>query len=443
MQPLSAYMETPFSIPDLGLGYIAAALKRNGHHVSVMDFNAVTSPEKFRGRLTDEMPEVLGVKIFTKDVGAAKKTISIIRETLPRSTVVIGGPHPSSESPGELMQDFPDVDFAIRGEAEETLPQLLEGMGDGHPHTPPGNAERINGLVWREGGRVMANPISFTRELDRIDFPLWELFDPADYSVRLLSAGEMRGNTAPIITTRGCPGKCSFCTAYNVNGRRIRFRSPGNVIEEMKLLYNEYGVRAFMFQDNCFTSLRGNLVAICEGVIESGMDIQWDCASYESLRNLTDETLSLMYRAGCRMIHMGIESASERTRKRMNKSCSLSEITEKAGVVRGNGIKVGAWFMVGFPEETRKEMQETIDYALSLGAELVTITPCFPLPGTEVYNYLRERYGIERIDWSDFDIRRSRYPMSELSSVRLAMLLKLVRFRMGLRSRLRNFLARS
>lgn len=443
MVPLISFVAEPPNIPDLGLGYIATSLKNHGHQVYIRDWNMNPSARDFKEWLAAIKPEVIGIKVFTKDVGAAKKTISIIREILPQIIIVIGGPHLSAVDPVELMDDFEGYDFAIKGEAEISFPSLLAeisgaGINDGKSFISQEKAKRIPGLVWRDEEEVYCNPVFLIHDLDKIDFPLWEMFHPDNYLVDMLGSTMKEGSTAPIITTRGCPGKCSFCSAYTISGRKIRYRSPSNVFEEMSMLYDRYNVRKFMFQDNCFTSHRENLMNLCEGILNDRMDIEWDCVSYERLDNLTDETLSLMYRAGCRMIHIGIESGSEDIRKVMNKSCSLRDITEKVKVIQRNGIKVGAWFMIGFPEETKEEMQKTINYAFSLGAELITFTICFPLPGTQVYHYIKEKYKFDRIDWSSFDIYNSKYPVSQLSSKKLTRLLKSIRFRILMREKLKK-----
>lgn len=442
-QPITAFVKEPPNIPDLGLGYIAAALNKSGHSVYVRDWNMDPSAGDFKKWLSANRPDVIGLKVFTKDVFAAKKTIMYIRETLPHSIVIIGGPHPSSVDPAELMDDFAACDFAVKGEAELSLPALFYEISHKGENSYDGrlaqqNALKIPGLVWRDKDQVYSNPIAFMHDLDSIDFPCWEMLDPDNYDVDMLGSAMKEGNTAPVITTRGCPGKCSFCSAFNVNGRKIRTRSPENVIKEMLLLYTKYKARKFMFQDNCFTSIKENLIRICELIIREKMRIEWDCVSYERLNNLTDETLPLMYKAGCRMIHMGIESGYEKTRKTMHKACSLEEITAKNQLIRKSGIKVGAWFMLGFPGETENEMKESISYAFSLGAELVAFTACFPLPGSSVYSYIKEKYGFDKIDWSAFDIYSSDYPASEVSSQKITRLLKMVRLRIRVNKKIRK-----
>lgn len=439
MQPLNEFVAEPPNIPDLGLGYIATALKKRGHIIHVMDWNKKTTAKDFKAWLKENRPEVVGIKVFTKDVGAAQKTISLAREVMPDTVIVIGGPHPSAvDHDGELMEDFACCDFAIRGEAELSFPSLLHEISHNMENSTNGSivqesALKIPGLVWRGKERVYSNPIVLLHDLDTLEFPAWELLDPKDYDISMFGSTQKEGNTVPIITTRGCPGKCSFCSAFNVNGRKIRARSPENVLKEILFLHETYNARKFMFQDNCFTSVKENLVKLCQLIIKEKLQIEWDCVSYERLSNLTDETLSVMYKAGCRMIHMGIESGSPKTRKVMNKSGSLDEIAEKVSIVQGNGIKVCAWFMLGFPGETKEDMKTTIRYSFSLFADMVTFTACFPLPGSQVYRYLKELYGFDRIDWANFDISRSPYPVSRLTSQKLTRLLKFVRFRLRLK----------
>ena len=432
MVPLTYFVEHPPNIPDLGLAYITSSLKNHGYDVYIRDWNADTSIENFRKWLNENQPEIVGIKVFTKDVAAAQKTIAIIRETLHETTIVIGGPHPSASEPEDLMDDFIDCDFAIRGEAEESLPSLLsEIKNSGDKDTKPVGEryKNVPGLVWLEEGNVFSNPISLVHNLDNIDFPCWEMFNPKDYSVNMLGSTLKEGYTSPIITTRGCPGKCSFCCAYNINGRKIRYRSPSNVLKEMSLLYNKYNVKKFMFMDNCFTSNKENLINICEGILNEKMVIEWDFVSYEKLDNLTGSTLSLMYRSGCRLIHMGIESGSEKTRRVMNKSCSLKEITEKIKVIQDTGVKVGAWFMIGFPEETKKEIRETTDYAFSVGVDMMQFSTCFPIPGSQVYHYIKGKYKFLKMDWGAFNIYDSIYPISQLSSKELKKIYRIIRFR--------------
>ena len=125
MTPLTSFVDHPPNIPDLGIAYLTSSLKNRGYEVHIRDWNADPSVDNFRKWLKENQPAVVGIKIFTKDVAAAQKTIRIIRETLQGTTIVIGGPHPSASEPADLMDDLIDCDFAIRGEAEESLLSLI------------------------------------------------------------------------------------------------------------------------------------------------------------------------------------------------------------------------------------------------------------------------------------------------------------------------------
>jgi len=441
MTPISELVELPPDIPDLGLGYIAASLKDSSHNIIIMDWAMKLSSGDFKSWLAANKPELIGIKIFTKDVSAAKKTISIIREIIPEVIIVIGGPHPSAVDPIRLMEDFSKCDFAIKGEAEISLSSLLTEISEREKNSDRGfiNKERaikIPGLVWRDKDSVFANPISLCHDLNKFKFPPWEIMDLNKYTINMLGS-EKEGATAPIITTRGCPGKCTYCSAHNISGRKIRSRSPENVFNEMSILYSKYGVKKFMFMDNCFTANKKHLKLICKLIINDRMNVEWDCNSYENLGNLTDEMLALMYDAGCRMIHMGIESGSEHTRKKMNKLSDLSDIDKKIKLIKKNRIMIGAWFMIGFPGETKKEMNKTIRYAFSLNPDLLTFTIVYPLPGTKIYKYMQDKYKFQNIDWSNFDIYNSEYPLSELSSKKLKWSLKRIRLSIRIRNKVK------
>ncbi|MEO5355761.1 MAG: radical SAM protein [Nitrospirae bacterium YQR-1] len=431
MQPFKEFVKYPPNIPDLGLGYIVSALKKHGHDVTIMDWNMNLTVSGFKKWLVDNAPQCVGVKLFTKDVGAAKETVKIVRETLPEAFIVIGGPHPSSTEPGELMSDFSICDYAIKGEAEQSFPLLLSAINGKSRHVGLEHAvaSAIPGLTWRSNTGVCANPISLHTGLDDIDFPDWDMINPMNYFATIHGSDKSVGVPAPVITTRGCTGKCSFCDVHNISGRKIRFRSPENVFKELCFLYDNYNVRSFMFQDNSFTSIKNNLVKLCQLMVDSDMKVEWDCVSYERLDNLTPEVLSLMYKSGCRMIHLGIESGSEQTRKVMNKHGSLEMINEKIRLIAESGIEPFAWFILGFPGESRAQMQQTIKFAFSAGTPLVKFNLCFPLPGTDVYYYIKNKYKFDTIDWGNFDIYKSPYPVSELTSKQLTRLYQIVRWR--------------
>ncbi len=384
--------------------------------------------EAFAASLRQQSPELVGIKAFSKDVAAAAATAAVARNILPDATIILGGPHPSCAEPTEIMHDFPDIDFAFRGEAEAGLPRLAALLAAGPPSMDALAA--IDGLAWRDGDQVRHTPSPVHGDLTTLPHPDWRQLDPRQYQpVQFRAAADAAAPMlpAPIITTRGCPGQCSFCSAWRINGKRIRFRDPEDVVDEMAMLQHDYGVQNFMVMDNCFTSSKEHFTSICRGILRRNITATWDCCSYERLDHLTDDTVALMRQAGCRMLHLGIESASTSIRGQLQKHCSLDGYRRVVSLCKRHGIAPVAWFILGFPGETVADMRETIRFGLGLGATQCTFTPCFPLPGSAVYASLQAKHGVERIQWVDFDVKRSPWPMHAGSTAQLRRMLLLGR----------------
>ena len=429
MVPITSLMKHVPSFPDLGLGYLATAIKKSGYDVSLQSWNMNPSVENFKKYIKKNNFGVIGIKVFTKDIAAANKTMRLIRATLPETIIVVGGPHPSTSEPEDLMIDFLDFDFIFRGEAERGLPLLLKEIAENGKHPSLENLKNIPGLVWNSGDTVHANKPFLNPDLDSFGMPLWEIMHPKNYKAPRIPGGPKDGYSAPIIVTRGCPSMCSYCAAYKINGKRVRARSAISVLEEIDLLYNKYNVRHLFFLDTRFTHNGDTVAEICERILRNRMDIAWDCVGYENLHALSEDMLKLMKRAGCKSISMGIESASDIIRKSIQKQGTAKEIFQKVRMVKDIGIGVRTFFMIGFPGETKKDIEATVNYAFSLPADFLQFEIVCPHPGTELLHSLKEKYGIDRIDWESFDVYRSPYPLSGVGSLELYRKLKKIRRR--------------
>ncbi|MDY6855659.1 MAG: radical SAM protein [Thermodesulfobacteriota bacterium] len=428
MVPVTSLMRRIPRFPDLGLGYLATAIRNSGHNVSVRSWNMDPSVKDFKRYIQENSFDIIGIKVFTKDVAAAKKTIRIIQSVSPHTVIILGGPHPSTSEPEEVMSDFPESDFIFRGEAEIGLPLLIQLIGEKRKNTSQ-NLKGIPGLVWREGDAIHSNSPVFVSDMDAFGIPLWDLMTPKTYKAPGIPGGPVHGNTAPIIVTRGCSSRCTYCAAYKINGKKVRSRSAKAVVEEIGLLHDQYNVRHLAVMDTRFTQNEGIVTEICEGIVKNNLHIAWDCIGYQGLTSLNKDTLQSMKRAGCRFINVGIETGSDAIRKRIKKQAMTMEIFEKVQQIKDTGIDIRAFFMLGFPGETKRDIQETIDYAFSLSVESVQFDIVCPHPGTDLLGYLKERYCVEKIDWEKFDVYTSPYPLSEISSKELYRILKKVRRR--------------
>lgn len=381
--------------PSLGLAYLAGSLLRK-HEVEIIDFGKIGRKEDlFRTALKRFQPDVIGFQCYTSEIGEAKKLAGISRQELPEAVVVAGGPNPTL-CPEETMRKLgPCVDYILRGETEETFPKFLENMRNraAFPDIP--------GLVWRENGGVRINEMSLVRDINALPLPAWSLVKPQEYPPAQHGAFFKQFPIAPIITTRGCPFSCSFCTAPILSGKTVRKRSAESVMSEIELLYRDFGIREIHIVDDNFTLDKAHAVSVLKKIIESGLPISLSFPNGVRINTLDAELLDLMRQSGVYLISVGIESGSDDTLKRMNKQLTVKLIREKTALIKSKGIDLAAFFVIAFPDETVEDIRKTIKFSLELPVLRANFFTFFPLPGTPVCDRLRESGGIGSEDISD------------------------------------------
>jgi len=382
-------------IPDIGLGYIAASIRKKGFDVDILDCALLGFGfDDFERRIRQLRPDVVGFKVFSKDVPAVQGQLESIRDVVREAKIVVGGAHPSGVIE-EIFKDFPGADFAFVGEGEEGFPALLDHLQRGEGY------EEISGLVYKgKDGDVHHNPQEFIEDLDGLGFPAWDLIDPRKYPPAPEGSFAKSFPIAPIIATRGCPYRCTFCAVKNTTGRKIRYHSVDYVIDELELLYKEYGIKEFHFEDDNFTAKKNYVIDICKGIISRGMKIHWSCPNGIRLDTLDDEILAAMKRSGCYSVAVGIESASERIRERMMKKLDTPTIEEKVRLLRKHGIKVHGFFILGYPEETREDIEMSLKFSRKLPLNTVYFNIFNPFPGTRIYDELKAAGRLEGFDWA-------------------------------------------
>lgn len=389
--------------PHLGLGYLAASLKRSGHDVVLLD--GLREPVRYDGAY-----DLVGVSAMTTYFPEAVREVRRAKERGHR--VIVGGPHAIADPVGSLEQS--GADFSCSGEGELVLGELMNG-------TPPAE---IPGLVWRDGGTIRQNtgPI-FYPEIDDFGEPDWDAIDPRTYPPAPHGMIARAFPLAPIVTTRGCPYRCSYCSAPITAGRRMRYRDPQRVVDEIQRLVEEYGVREIQIEDDNFTLKRDHVLAICDEILARGIRVHWSLPNGVRIDRLDVEMLAKMKQAGCYLMALGIESASQRILDLVSKKLDLAIVREQVGNVVAAGIEAWGFFMIGFPTETREEIDRTVEYALSLPLHRVQFTKTTPLPGTPIYDWWKAEWGRGRdIDWStfnyyEFDSDWSEVPAAELNRI--------------------------
>jgi anaerobic magnesium-protoporphyrin IX monomethyl ester cyclase len=398
VQPVKDKRHTLNLMPPLGLGYLASSV-RPGHDVKILDcvkenFNMA----EFKVYIEKNAPDVVGFTAFSCDLDSVKKSIKVAKEINPGIITVAGGPHPSGDPEGTMRYiDF--LDFVLAGEAENGFPLFIEQLSK---EPQERNFKDIPGLVWRENGKINSNPKIFVENLDTIKFPSWDLLGLDKYKGVPNGVFTKQYPFAPIIVTRGCPYLCTFCSAHNIVGRKLRYRSIDNVMEEIKILYSGYGIREIHIEDDNFTFDIEFAKEFCRRLIKLNLSLTYSCPNGVRLDRIDMELLSLMKRAGFYNIYVGIESGSPRILKHMRKNLSLEEISKKVDLIKEAGLEVSGYFILGYPEESMKDMEMTISFAMSLKLDWAQFATFIPIPGSDIMNDEYVKKVSESISWSDF-----------------------------------------
>ncbi len=394
---ISDNADEPIPFP-LGLGYLAATLRRKGFETRLIDaclgkarrlekgpfyHIGLTSAEVAESTL-EYSPDIVGISVpFTSRYQAALDLLETIRKRLPGIPVIAGGMH-ATVAPESLLES--GFDAVIMGEAEESFIGFLQ---EGSEAVTDGVARRTSGRI------VISDRTRLVRDLDTLPFPARDLL-PFDLYLKRSGGRWIRPGlkVASVITSRGCPYRCTFCSAFRVVGRRYRKRSAENVLEEIEELVRRYQVEVIAFEDDNLTADRKRAVAIFEGIASRFPGLKWITPNGVSIRDLDMELIKLMKRSGCRSVNLAFESGDERILKEVMKK----DLDPEAGRrvrrwCREAGIAVNGYFILGMPGETMETMERTRDYALSLDLDGIGIFIATPFPGTELYDRcLKEGY---------------------------------------------------
>lgn len=379
-------------LPPLGILYLVGALRRDLDPpllaVKVVDYALAGMTPRRLSRLLDEFsPDMVGISGLTVEADLMVQVARLSREGDRRRVVVVGGPHATSD-PGHLLAPG-HVNCVALGEAEQTLPELIACLRrGGDPRTVPGLA-----LPEEGGAPVFTPPRQLLASLDDLPEPAWDSIRLADYSARPVYAMSQSLKTPPaavIMTSRGCPYGCVYCHKYF--GRKVRARSPAHVLDEMEILYHRYGAREFHLIDDFFNFDLERVQTICRMVNERGLEVSLAFPNGIRGDNLDEETLQAMKRAGTYKIYVAVESGSTRVQKYIGKRMKLDVLQRNITLASRLGIIVSAFFMIGFPTETREEMEETIRFAVKSRLNGANFFKVVPFPGTKLAEMWAETY---------------------------------------------------
>lgn len=392
--------------PPLGLASIGAIAYEEGHEVVIMDAAEWDWPQ-LEHKISEVEPELVGLTCWTIERGQCFKAAHLARKIAPHAKIVIGGPH-ATAFPDHIFIKTP-ADYVVRGEGEETFRELL------HVLVSDKDIRQVHGLAYRNGETfTLTEPRQLIHNLDKLPNILHAQFDYDNYR----GLHDTKLKSAAVITSRGCPFKCSFCSSAVYWGNKYRTRSVANVIREVESLYHDHGIRAILFFDDNLTIDRSRCLALSSAMTELKLDLVW---AAEGSVKVDRELLVAMRRAGCYRLDFGIESGSPAVLKRINKPFTVDDSKRAFNLCRESGIRPNAYLIIGSPGETRESVSQTVRLMREIQPDVCTPNPgLWILPDTDIYHMSLQQGLITKENFLDSDstfVYTGEHSLSELESL--------------------------
>lgn len=405
----------------LGIGYLASASKDLGHDVRILNldnpspsenlyfhkkdvfYSRKQAQERYWESVRDDSlpvwkelrdvlaafnPEIIGISILTPEVASSVKVTKICKEMLPEVFVIWGGVHPTYEDKSSL--DFAGVDVVARGEGESIFLNIVHALSEDRCW------KGLPGISYKTNNEFVRNQDACLIEnLDELKNPLRsELYFPE--RMHPLAYGS-------IITARGCPWRCAFCTSRDFWKGKVRFRSAKNVVSEIKEIKKKYKIKVFTFWDDTFTIKKEFVENFVEEILAQKVDIMWRTATRADV--LDEQLARKLRKAGCIHLELGLESGSERMLKIIKKDIDLKMVREGLKIIRNAGIRSGVFLMTGFPEEIREDIEETRKYLSTIEPDEIVLNIFDPMPGSELFKTCRDMGLLpDPVDWEHFPL---------------------------------------
>jgi len=385
----------------LGLMYLASYIREYGDcELKILDASTRINLKRWEGdflkfgytndmianEIVDFQPDLVGISsmftINSKGVHDVTKIIKHINKNIP---VIVGGAH-ASAFPHWILKDQ-NVDAVVKGEGEETLLEIINCIKNKRQFCG------VKGIIYRKDGRIIENsPRSFIKNLDTIPFPARDLVDMNIYFYEKYNyAHSMSPPRSTVVSSRGCPYKCTFCSIHSLWRHTYRMRKPEKVVDEIAYLVSNYGVKEIAFFDDNISVSKKRMLEICNEIIKRKIKIKWCTPNGIAIWTLDKEVVSKMKESGCYKLTFGIETGSLNTQKFIRKDhIDLERSKELIQHCNKIGIWTHSTFIIGFPYESEKDIMQTIEYAVNCGVDMATFFIATPYPGTELYDIYQQ-----------------------------------------------------
>lgn len=421
-------------LPPMGLGYLASVVENMGIEVKILDclirgweneenindtmVRVGLSYADIENYIREFNPDLIGINCqFSKQYKIYHEMFSLIKRVKPNCITVAGGPH-VSVCPDEVLKDS-CCDFIIIGEGEESFKDLIIALNESD------NFNSIDGIGWKSKEKVNINEKKrWINDIDSIPFPAYHLMDLHLYFGLTSSHGlRHKKHFSPIMTSRGCPAKCTFCSAHKVWGRKYRMRSVENVIEEMRILKEKFGIEELMFEDDNVTANAKRAKQLFSSMIEEKFNFVWDTPNGVGVWSLTEELIDIMKESGCIRLNFPVESGSQRVLTEIiKKPLNLNKVKRLIQHCRRIGLDYGMFLVIGLPGETIDDIWSSIRFAAECGCYNPHISVATPYPGTKLFDLCTDQelfsrefrlddlfvksFLIKTTDWNENDLRK-------------------------------------
>ncbi len=377
----------------LGLAYIAANLERSGHEVTILDSPALGIGHKdIPTRIGGHVYGIAGVTMLTPMYSRSIDVVRTLRNAFPKMRIVVGGAHPTI-LPEETLRENPEIDFAVIGEGEKAMLDLVDALEQGK------GTDKVSGLGYRMNGEIRIQPpASAVADLDDLPMPARHLLPMHAY--RMTRSRSRSSHAYTVSVARGCPFNCAFCC--RIFGKKVRHHSVTRILEEIQTLVEDYGAEEINLEADTLTMNKAFVRSLCEGLVSSGLSkkVIWTCES--RVDTVDVDLLVKMKEAGCWQISYGVETGTQRLLDLIQKGITLEQIEKTFAFTKRVGIGIRAFYMLGLPTETREESHRTISFARKLDAEWSQFTIFTPFPGAALYELAVKDGGLRSHDWADY-----------------------------------------
>ena len=367
----------------LGLMSLAAYVRQFGHtDISLLDFNVPGKFEQLEEYLIKENPSVVGLSGLTVDKDCIHHTARRVKAWNPRCLVICGGPYASAS--WNKVVDDPNIDIAVIGEGEGTFLEILEKYFSGQSLTGILGAAMGGpaGAVIKAGNR---DPIM---DLDSLPYPAYDLID-LDYYASMESPTSIGCRPyIAIFSSRACPYRCTYC--HDIFGKTFRAMSPEKMVAQVEYYLTRYGINDFEFMDDIWNLDKKRVVRFCELVIEKRLDIVFHLPNGVRMDLMDEQILTLLKKAGCCFMAVAVESADKAMQKQIKKNNKLDKIKQNIAIADRLGLFVHGFFMIGFTNETYKQMLKTCYFMVTSRLTAGVIHTVIPFEGTELFKETRK-----------------------------------------------------